>query len=164
MNIGDRLDSAIKLQNTLVEKYFVPYAAVYLRFAFAFVFCLYGLQKVAPTPTPVFNPIEHLVIQAPITIPATVVIGFIGTYEMFMGLLFAFKRLRLVMVFFFPHQITTQLVIWLNTDLFFVPPYITVGGIDIPWLIGTFAAFALKNTIFIGGFMLLCVYEYPVNE
>jgi hypothetical protein len=41
----------------------------------------------------------------------------------------------------------------------FQPPWLTVLGVDVPWALGSFSAFLLKNVVFVGAFMLLANNE-----
>lgn len=121
--------------------------------AFAFVFFYFGLQKPAPVTTPVREAV-HAFVSA-LGIPIALASPFIGYYEMTLGLLFLFRRLRLALVLFFAHQLTTLLVLVVVPYEVFQPPWIHVLGVQIPWALDWMSAYVLKNLVFVGGFMLL---------
>lgn len=158
------IEQGVKIQNTIIEDYFIPHVDTILRASFAFIFFFYGLQKIAPGETPVDVPIGYIIARTPFIIETTTVVTLIGIYEIILGLIFLFNEIRIAAILFFPHQITTQLVILLNTKVFFTPPYLEIGPIEIPWLMGSFAAFALKNVVFIAGFIALLSWKYNNNK
>lgn len=158
-----------EFQDTIITRVFDEWAVTYTYLAFAFVFFYFGLQKPAPVYTPVRTPVAvyvyeisnilSFVFRTTIQIPTEMAILFIGTYEMFLGLLFLFRQIRLAFWFFFAHQIVGFLSLVLIWDSVFQPPWITIAGVDLPWALGGFSAFVLKNVIFVGAFMLLASKE-----
>lgn len=163
-----------RLQDAIVESVFEKWAVNFTYVAFAFVFFYFGIQKPAPVDSPVRVPVSvfindlfsllSVLFQTEVQIPVEWAILFIGTYEMFLGLLFLFKRIRLAFWLFFVHQAVGFLAIILPYDVVFQPPWISIGGLDIPWALGTFSSFVLKNVVFIGAFMFLASAELGANE
>ena len=146
--------------------------AVTLAFAaYAIVFIWFGGVKLVPTlETPVYTPVGIFVeglglpvflefVGIPYNLKA--VLMFIGAYEVFLGILFATRRIRWAIPVFFVHQGTAFLSLIVAPQAFFGPPFLQIGGLSIPWMQGAFSAYVLKNLIFIGGFLLLVskVYE-----
>ena len=139
--------------------------------AYTIVFIWFGGVKLVPTlETPVYTPVGIFVeglglpvflefVGIPYNLKA--ILMFIGAYEVFLGILFATRRLRWAIPVFFVHQGTALLSLLVAPQAFFAPPYFQVGGLTIPWMQGAFSAYVLKNLIFIGGFLLLVskVYE-----
>ena len=139
--------------------------------AYAIVFIWFGGVKLVPTlETPVYTPVGIFVeglglpvflefVGLPYNLKA--ILMFIGAYEVFLGILFATRRIRWTIPVFFIHQGTALLSLFVAPQAFFAPPYLQVGSLTIPWMQGTFSAYVLKNLIFIGGFLLLVskVYE-----
>lgn len=148
---------------------FDRWAVNFTYLAFAFVFFYFGLQKPLPFISPVRTPVSlfagelsrllSFVFRTEVVISTTLAIYFVGAYEMFLGLLFLFKQIRLAFWFFFIHQIVGFLSLVLIWDSVFQPPWLTVLGVDIPYILGSFSAFVLKNVVFIGAFMLLASKE-----
>jgi len=85
-------------------------------------------------------------------ITLTMVMVFIGIYEMTVGATFALKRFRLAIPLFLGHQAVTLVI---ARAYYFQEPFL----FGVPWLFDAFAAYILKNTIFIGGFLLLAGIE-----
>lgn len=46
----------------------------------------------------------------------------------------------------------------------FRPPWLTVLGVEVPYILGSFSAFVVKNVVFIGAFMLLASKELGDDE
>jgi len=163
---GADVASAIyRLPDRLAATTFEKWAVNLTYLAFAFVFFYFGLQKPLPVISPIRQPVSvfaseisgilSFVFQTDIVITTTMAIYFIGFYEMFLGLLFLFKQLRVAFWFFFAHQAVTFLSLVLIWDSVFQPPWLDVAGFEIPYILGGFSAFVLKNVIFVGAFMLL---------
>jgi hypothetical protein len=142
-------------QERIAEKLFDGYAVTAMYWSYGFVFFFFGLQKPAPAVSPPRFPISSALSDLGIAIPLEYVILFIGAYEMFLGLLFFFRKIRTAFWFFWTHQITTFLVLVLIPFEIFQPPWLEIGAINVPWLLDSFSAFVLKNLVFIAGFMLL---------
>lgn len=154
----------IAVQDRIINETVRSKSPLLVQYSLAFIFFFYGLQKIAPGATPVFQPIEQLLLQLPISPKTATVINIIGMYELILGLLLAFGFLRLAFFPFFVHQITTQAVIIVFYDVYFVQPYLDLQFIELPWLIGSFAAFALKNIVFIAAFIFLCSHTFNFSE
>lgn len=154
-----------RVANWLSESQVTSY--VYL--AFAFVFFYFGLQKPLPVISPVRTPISIYITElsgilssllgTEVVITTSLAIYFIGAYEMFLGLLFLFRQIRLAFFFYVPHQIFGFLSLVLIWDSVFQPPWLTVAGTEIPYILGGFSAFVLKNVIFVGAFAFLLKRE-----
>ena len=154
--------SAVELEQRIVDKYFVEHGTRIAFLAYAFVFGYYGFLKVQALftglSTPVREEVGHLVVllglpQMGITL--TTVMVFIGIYEMTVGVTFALKRLRLAIPLFLGHQAVTLLTLVIARGYYFQEPFL----FGVPWLFDGFAAYILKNTIFIGGFLVLAAVE-----
>jgi len=157
------------LPDRITERVFEKWAVNFTYLAFAFVFFYFGLQKPLPVISPVRQPISvftsdlsgllSAIFATKIVITTTFAIYFIGAYEMFLGLLFLFKQIRLAFWLFFAHQAVAFFALVLIWDSVFQPPWLTVAGVDLPYILGGFSAFVLKNVIFVGAFMLLASKE-----
>jgi len=147
-----------RFQDRIIEDIFIPYGVSFTYYAFAFVFLYYGFQKPLPIESPVRDPIRQFVWE--FGIPAHPAIIFIGLYEMILGAAFLFKKLRLAFALFIPHQLVAFLVLITIPFTVFQPPWITIAGIKIPWILDSFSAFILKNLIFVGAFMMLVGIEH----
>lgn len=152
--IADRLRAA---QGVLVTRVFRPYGVTALYWSFAFVFFYFGFQKPAPVFSPVRLPLSEFLPYFGIPLEAGML--YIGTYEMFLGLLFLFRRIRLAFWLFLPHQAVTFLTLVVIPFVAFQPPWVTVGGVSIPWALTGYGAFVVKNLVFVAGFALLVSVE-----
>ena len=152
----DRLNAA---QDRLVAEYFVPYGTTLLYYSFGFIFVYFGLQKPAPVQSPVY--VEVSLFVSEFGVPSDPALVFIGLYEIFLGLLFFLKRIRIVFWMFFAHQFVGFLTLFVIPYTIFQPPWITVPvlGLDIPWAVGGFSAFVLKNVVWVGAFVVLASVE-----
>lgn len=143
--IEQRLDAA-----------FDRYGYTYARLAFAFVFVLFGAQKpIVPGSSPVGYDVSLFASRVGLEAlpgPITWVLLFIGCYEMGLGLLILLDRIRLAVPFFFAHQLTTLVAPFVVADTAFRAPYLELGWITIPYAFDWFAAFALKNVLFVAAF------------
>ena len=124
-----------------------------LFYGFAFIFIYFGVQKPLPVTSPPENYLSLMASQAGIS--SSLVINFVGFYEIFLGLLFVSKRIKLIFWPFMMHQIVTFLVLIMLPYSVFQPPWISFLGITFPVFLGSFSAFILKNLIFVVGFLLL---------
>lgn len=158
-SIVERLNS---VQDRIVAKYFVPYGTSLLYYSFGFIFFYFGLQKPAPIQTPVF--VEVSLFIGEFGLPSDPTLVFIGLYEMFMGILFFLKRIRILFWMFFAHQFVGFLTLVTIPYVIFQPPWITVLGVDIPWAVGGFSAFVLKNVVWVGAFVVLASVELGDTE
>jgi hypothetical protein len=84
---------------------------------------------------------------------------FIGLFEMFLGLLFFFREIRVAFWLFLGHQAVTLFTLFVIPFVAFQPPYITAFGSRIPWALTGYGAFVIKNVVFIAGFTLLASIE-----
>lgn len=161
--------SAVSLQNRLVNDYFTEYGTRIAFAAYGLVFGYYGFLKLVPG---VSTPVQHAVavymqglgmpeLMETLGLPYSIgaVMLFIGLYEATLGVLFLTRRIRLAFVLFFVHQLTTLTTLVVAPEAYFQQPFIDVLGLSIPWLFDSFAAYVLKNTIFIGGFLVLVSVE-----
>lgn len=153
-SLVERLNSA---QDIIVAEYFVPYGTSLLYYAFGFIFFYFGLQKPAPVQSPVF--VEVSLFVGEFGLPSEPTLVFIGLYEMFLGVLFFLKRIRIVFWLFFLHQFVGFLTLVTIPYVIFQPPWVTVLGVDIPWAVGGFSAFVLKNVVWVGAFVVLASVE-----
>ena len=161
------VERAVELQDRIVTKYFNKYGTRIAFAAYAFVFGYYGFLKLqAPftgLSTPVRREVGHLVniLGLPeLGISLTMVMVFIGIYELTLGVLFAFKKLRLAVPLFLSHQAVTLITLVIARAYYFQEPFL----FGVPWLFDAFAAYILKNTIFIGGFLVLAAVELGDRE
>jgi hypothetical protein len=158
-SLVERLNSA---QDIIVAEYFVPYGTSLLYYAFGFIFFYFGLQKPAPVQSPVF--VEVSLFVGEFGLPSEPTLVFIGLYEMFLGVLFFLKRIRIVFWLFFLHQFVGFLTLVTIPYVIFQPPWVTVLGVDIPWAVGGFSAFVLKNVVWVGAFVVLASVELGNTE
>jgi hypothetical protein len=168
------LTTVYYLPDRITEAVFEKWAVNVTYLAFAFVFFYFGLQKPLPAISPVRTPISIFASElsgllstlffTEIVISTTFAIYFIGAYEMFLGLLFLFKQLRAAFWLFLVHQAVAFFALVLIWDSVFQPPWLTVAGIELPYILGGFSAFVLKNVIFVGAFMLLASKELGGNS
>jgi hypothetical protein len=158
--VVDRYDAVM---NCLVEKAFVPYGTTIAFLTYAFVFFYYGFLKVQALATGLTTPVRAEVGEVvsilglpELGISLTAIMVFIGLYETVIGTLFALKRIRAVFFLFLIHQLGTFVTLILGRTAYFKKPFL--AGV-FPWLFDTFAAYILKNTIFVGGFLVLAALE-----
>jgi len=121
------------------------------------VFLYFGLQKPAPVASPIRVPVEAF--ARTVGVPIGIASPFIGWYEITLGLLFLLRRLRLAFFAFLAHQVVAFLPLVVIPYVAFQPPWIEAFGTRVPWALDWFSAFILKNTIFVGAFMLLASRE-----
>jgi hypothetical protein len=152
----------VDLQDRIVTGYFAEYGTRIAFLAYAFVFGYYGFLKIQALftglSTPVRGEVGHLVtiVGLPeVGITLTMVMVFIGIYEMVVGATFALKKLRLAIPLFLSHQAVTLVTLVIARAYYFQEPFL----FGVPWLFDSFAAYILKNTIFIGGFLVLAAVE-----
>lgn len=148
-----------ELQDRIAEKLFRKYAVAAMYLSYGFVFFFFGLQKPAPVVSPPKYPISSFISELGLGLPIKYVILFIGIYEMTLGLLFLFKKLRAAFWMFLPHQLIAFTVLATIPFEIFQPPWIELGLLKFPWLLDSFSAFVMKNLIFVAGFMLLYKVE-----
>jgi hypothetical protein len=160
--IASALDTLERFEHRLIDDLFAEYGTRIALAAYAFVFGYYGFLKVqAPVTglsTPVRGEVGHFasILGLPeLGISLTVVMLFIGVYEMSLGALFALKKLRLALPVFLGHQAVTFLSLVVARAYYFQEPFL----LGVPWLFDAFAAYILKNTIFVGGFLVLAAVE-----
>jgi hypothetical protein len=153
---------AVDLQDRIVTDYFAEYGTRIAFLAYAFVFGYYGFLKIQALftglSTPVRGEVGHFVtiVGLPeVGITLTMVMVFIGIYEMVVGATFALKKLRLAIPLFLSHQAVTLVTLVIARAYYFQEPFL----FGVPWLFDSFAAYILKNTIFIGGFLVLAAVE-----
>lgn len=152
--ISSRNRSLLKyLNQNFISKYNTSIAY----FSFAFVFIYFGLQKPLPIISPVYEPLG--LIASKLSLPTDHFVNFVGIYEISMGIMFLFRKLETAFWMFIPHQITTLLVLGLIPLYAFQEPWLVIQGVKFPMILDSFSAFALKNLIFIGGFLLLAEKE-----
>lgn len=163
---GQRSDglvaTTVNVQNRLVNDLFVEHGTRIAFLAYAFVFGYYGFLKIQAfftgLSTPVRGEVGHLVsiLGLPdMGITLTMVMVFIGIYEMAIGATFALKQIRLALPLFLSHQAVTLVTLVIARAYYFQEPFL----FGVPWLFDAFAAYILKNTIFIGGFLVLASVE-----
>ncbi|SIS01794.1 hypothetical protein SAMN05421752_107184 [Natronorubrum thiooxidans] len=133
------------------------HAAPVTRFAFAFVFLTFGIQKFAvPGPSPVDEPIMAVAEVGRFTTvaPASMAPIAVGIYEVVLGVCFLRNRLGMATLLFVPHHLITFLTLAIVPSIAFAPP--------VPFAYDTFGAFVLKNVVFVGAFLLLLAHHgYP---
>lgn len=149
-------------ENTFVEGVLLKHSTNIAFAAYAFVFGYYGFLKVQALvtglTTPVRGEVGHLVsiLGLPeLGISLTAAMVFIGLFEMGIGVLFALKRIRLVLPVFLVHMAGTFASLVIARAFYFQEPFV----MGVPWLFDAFAAYILKNTIFVGGFLVLAAVE-----
>lgn len=160
--VTEAMAAAGNVQDRIVDDYFVEYGTRIAFFAYAFVFGYYGFLKVQAfftgLATPVRGEVGHLVaiLGLPeVGITLTMVMVFIGLYEMSLGVTFALKKIRLALPLFLSHQAVTLVTLVIARVYYFQEPFL----FGVPWLFDAFAAYILKNTIFVGGFLVLAAVE-----
>lgn len=154
--IGRVRERAWAAQDRLIEAY-EEYAVDLLYLAFGFVFLYYGILKPLPVETPVRENVGIFLGQ--FGIPVGIGINVIGWYEMVLGVLFLFRRIRLVFWPFLVHQAVTLLVLVTVPYTVFNPPWLVIGPLKLPWVLDSFAAFIGKNLVFTAAFLLLATLE-----
>lgn len=147
-----------KINNFIIGKV-DKYAVNIMYWGYGFVFFFFGLQKPAPAVSPPKFPISSAISDLGIAISIEQVILFVGFYEMVLGFLFFFRKIKAASWLFWPHQLTTFVLLFLIPFEIFQPPWLEIGSVSIPWLLDSFSAFILKNLIFVAGFMLLYKIE-----
>lgn len=142
-----------------IVKVFDKHAISVMYYSYAFVFFYFGLQKPAPAISPPRIPIGVAIDTIGFPLGVNLVMLLIGFYEMVLGLLFLFKKIRPAFWMFFIHQFVAFAVLLIIPYDVFQPPWLQIGPVAVPWLLDSFSAFVLKNVIFVAGFMLLCREE-----
>lgn len=145
------------VQNYVVGNYFRPHGVTILYLSYGFIWFYFGFQKPAPVYSPVRLPLSEFFPHFGIPLDAGMV--FIGTFEMFLGLLFFFRQLRLAFWLFLGHQAVTLVTLFVIPFVAFQPPYISLLGVRFPWALTGYGAFVIKNVVFIAGFTLLASIE-----
>ena len=135
-----------------------PHSVNILYLSFAFVFIYFGIQKPLPIYSPVANQLYY--IAGFLSVSPSLLVDFVGFYEIIMGILFLFRAFKPAALMFVPHQIITFLSLTLMPYSVFQPPWINVAYISLPVLLGRFSAFVFKNVVFVAAFLLLLVMEY----
>lgn len=139
------------------------YGYTYARLAFGFVFIFFGAQKpIVPGASPVRADVSLFVTRLGLdALPGPIewVLFFIGTYEMLLGFLILFDRMRLATPLFVAHQTTTLIAPFVVMDVAFRASYFEAGPLTIPYALDWFGAFALKNVLFVAAFVFMFV-EY----
>lgn len=160
--VTSALDTLERYEHRLVNDVFAEHGTRIALLAYAFVFGYYGFLKVqAPVTglsTPVRGEVGHFVEILGLSqfgIGLTAVMAFIGLYEVALGVLFALRKLRLALPLFLNHQATTFVSLVVARAYYFQEPYV----MGVPWLFDTFAAYILKNTIFVGAFLVIATVE-----
>lgn len=164
--MATRMDPVVsrlgRWESRLVNEYLARYGTLLALLAYAFVFFYYGFLKVqAPLTgltTPVRGEVGHFVqvLGLPeLGVSLTLVMVTIGLYEMALGALFAFKMLHVAFPLFLVHQVTTFVSLGVARAFYFQEPFV----FGVPWLFDTFAAYILKNVVFVGGFLVLVTVE-----
>lgn len=144
-------------QDYVVRNYFRPHGVTVLYLSYAFVWFYFGFQKPAPVYSPVRLPLSEFLPHFGIPLGAGMV--FIGTFEMFLGLLFLFRQIRVAFWLFLGHQAVTLVTLFVIPFVAFQPPYVTLLGVRFPWALTGYGAFVIKNVVFIAGFTLLASIE-----
>lgn len=139
------------------------YGNAFTRLAFAFVFLYFGAQKpFVPGASPVRDPVTAFLTAVGIPLVVAMEYGglFIGLYEMTVGVLFLFNKIRTAGVLFIVHQLTTLVSLLAIPYIAFREPWFSLVGIQIPYALDWFSAYVLINLIFIGAFMLLFANDH----
>lgn len=128
----------------------------FLYYSFAVVFFFLGIQKILPGSSPVASDVGSFIsiIDPSLTVNSSHSY-FIGLYEMFLGILFYYRKLDLATPFFIAHQLIAFSVFVVSPGLTFSVPYYNILGFDIPYILSYFGAFITKNIIFVGAFVKL---------
>ncbi|MFB6142409.1 MAG: hypothetical protein ABEJ30_03595 [Halorientalis sp.] len=161
--LSSALDTLERYERQFVEDFLAEYSTRIAFATYAFVFFYYGFLKVQALvtglSTPVRGEVAHLVSVLGLPefgVSLTAVMAFIGVYEMGLGTLFLRRNLRVALPLFLTHQAGTFITLVLARTYYFQDPFL-LGAV--PWLFDTFAAYILKNTIFVGGFLVLAAIE-----
>lgn len=149
-------------QDRLVADYVRPHAVPLTYWAFGAVFLYLGLQKVVPHRSTADVPLST--IGGLVGVPYVEFVTAIGVWQMLIGALFLARRLRLAGVFFITYQVFTFGTLVVLRYIVFQPPWITVLGVDLPWALGAYSAFILKNTVIAGAFFVLAGIEVATSD
>lgn len=155
------IQKAIKIQNMILKKY-KSNSKNYLCYSFAFIYIYYGSLKPLPVETPVRTPVGLFVSQLGITdlgLTLGTIINFIGLFEILIGILFLFKKIRIVFPFFMSHMFVTLSAPFVLPYAIFKAPFIHIFNTQIPFVMDKFAAFAIKNVIFLNAYLYLASNE-----
>lgn len=142
-----------------LEALFTRYGYSYARLAFGFVFILFGAQKpFVPGASPVGYDVTLFATRLGLGAlpgPITWIPLLIGCYEMTLGTLILFDKIRPALPAFFAHQLVTLIAPFVVWDTAFREPYLHLGTVTVPYAFDWFAAYALKNVLFIAAFCFL---------
>ena len=157
----------IERQEQRIEALFTRYGYSYARVAFGFVFVFFGAQKpLVPGASPVGYDVTLFATRLGLEAlpgPITWIPVFIGCYEMLLGVLILLGTIRLALPLFFAHQLLTLVAPFVVWDTAFREPYLHFGALTVPYAFDWFAAFALKNVLFIAAFCFLFT-EYRLRS
>ena len=145
------------IQDELVRRYCVPYAITLTYWSFAVVFVYLGAQKVLPHRSSA--DVQLAVLGGIIGVPYIPFVAFVGIWQLSIGVAFFLRRLRLAGMLFFLYQFFAFGSLVLLRHVVFQPPYIPAFGVELPWAVGVYAAFILKNVVFAGIFFVLAALE-----
>ena len=160
----DSLSERIERREQQIETLFTRYSYSYARVAFGFVFIFFGAQKpLVPGASPVGYDVTLFATRLGLGAfpgPITWIPLFIGCYEMLLGVVILLDKIRLALPLFFAHQLVTLVAPFIVWDTAFREPYLHIGALTVPYAFDWFAAFALKNVLFIAAFcFLFCEYR-----
>ena len=152
-SVANAVETVNAFQDRLVRTYFRPNAVTLTYWAFAFVFLYVGVQKVAPHRSSA--DVQLATVGGLLGIPYLEFVTFVGLWQIVIGALFLLRRLRLAAMLFVTFQLFTFGTLVVLSHVVFQPPWITVLGFDVPWALGAYAAFVLKNLVLAGTFFVL---------
>ena len=145
-------------QDYLIRRYCVPYSITLTYWSFAFVFLYLGVQKVHPHRSTA--DVQLAIIGGLIGVPYVHFVAFIGLWQMAIGVGFLLRRLRFAGMLFVLYQVFAFGSLVVLRHVVFQPPYIPIFSLELPWALGVYAAFILKNLVFAGVFFVLAAHEY----
>lgn len=160
-NVGDAAMDAVErvndAQDRIVREILQPHATTFVYWSCAAVYLYIGLQKVSPHRSAA--DVQLATVGGLVGIPYLPFVVCIGVWQILIGGLFLTRRLRVCALFFFTYQMFSLVTLVVLRHRVFQPPWIEALGADVPWALGAYAAFILKNVVFAAVFFVLASVE-----
>ena len=147
-----------EFQDAFIRSVCLPHSITLTYWAFGFVFFYLGIQKVLPHRSTA--DVQLATIGGLIGVPYIPFVAFIGLWQIAIGIGFLARKLRFAGMLFVLYQVFAFGSLIVLRHVVFQPPYIPIFTFDVPWALGMYGAFILKNLVFAGVFFVLAAQEY----
>ena len=146
------------IQDEFIRRVCLPHSITVTYWTFGFVFCYLGIQKVLPHRSTA--DVQLATVGGLFGLPYIPFVAFIGVWQLAIGIGFFLRRLRFAGMLFVLYQVFAFGSLVVLRHVVFQPPYIPIFTLDVPWALGMYGAFILKNLVFAGVFFVLAAQEY----